>query len=78
MAQPKDNKPVYGLAQDRQDNIVLIQLDAVKSGHLSNEELKAFSSQMLTGATGITFDSLMDNLRSNAKIKLGSAASEMQ
>lgn len=78
LAQPKDNKPVYGLAQDRQDNIVLIQLDAVKSGHLSNEELKAFSSQMLTGSTGITFDSLMDNLRANAKIKLGSAASEMQ
>lgn len=78
LPQPKDNKPVYGMSVDHQDNVVLIRLDSVKSGKMNEEELKAFSSQMLTGSTGITFDSLLSNLRAEAKIKLGSGASDMQ
>lgn len=74
---PQANKPVYGLSEDRQDNIVLIRLNAVKAGQLTAEEQKAFAAQMLTGETGITFEALMDNLRANGKIKLGAAA-EMQ
>ncbi|WP_274865430.1 peptidylprolyl isomerase, partial [Serratia marcescens] len=31
---PQDGKPVYGMSQDRQDNVVLIALDAVKPGTL--------------------------------------------
>ncbi len=78
LPQPKDNKPVYGMSADSQDNVVLIQLDSVKSGHMDDKDLQAFSSQMLTGSTGIIFDSLMSNLRAEAKIKLGSGASDMQ
>lgn len=74
MPHPQTDKPVYGLSADRHDNIELIRLNAVTAGHLSAEQMKAFASQMLTGETGITFDALMDNLRANAKIKLGAAA----
>lgn len=74
MPHPQTDKPVYGISTDRHDNIALIRLNAVTAGHLSAEQMKAFASQMLTGETGITFDALMDNLRDNAKIKLGAAA----
>ena len=30
---PQDGKPVYGMSQDRRDNVVLIALDAVKRAH---------------------------------------------
>lgn len=30
---PQDGKPVYGMSQDREDNVVLIALDAVKPAH---------------------------------------------
>ncbi|CAI0953906.1 Peptidyl-prolyl cis-trans isomerase D [Serratia marcescens] len=73
---PQDGKPVYGMSQDRQDNVVLIALDAVKPGTLPEDEMKTFVGKMEEGATGVSFDSLLASLRKEAKIKMG--ASEQQ
>ena len=70
---PQEGKPVYGMSQDRQDNVVLIALDAVTPGSLSAEEMKTFVSKMEEGATGVSFDSLLASLRKEAKITMGAA-----
>ncbi|CAI0858163.1 peptidylprolyl isomerase [Serratia ficaria] len=70
---PQEGKPVYGMSQDRQDNVVLIALDAVKPGSLPAEEMKTFVGKMEEGATGVSFDSLLASLRKDAKIKMGAA-----
>ncbi|AGB81344.1 parvulin-like peptidyl-prolyl isomerase [Serratia sp. FGI94] len=75
---PQQGKPVYGMSQDRQDNVVLIALDTVKPGALSAEEMKTFSDKMQEGSVGVTFDSLLANLRKDAKIKMGSAEQQPQ
>ncbi|AVJ16527.1 peptidylprolyl isomerase [Serratia sp. MYb239] len=75
---PQQGKPVYGMSQDRQDNVVLIALDTVKPGSLSAEEMKAFGDKMQEGSVGVTFDSLLANLRKDAKIKMGAAEQQPQ
>ncbi|GAA3880994.1 peptidylprolyl isomerase [Gibbsiella dentisursi] len=75
---PQEGKPVYGMSQDRQDNVVLIALDAVKPGTLPENEMKTFAEKMQESATGVTFDSLLANLRTEAKIKMGSAEQSPQ
>lgn len=75
---PQDGKPVYGMSQDRQDNVVLIALDAVKPGTLPEDEMKTFVGKMEEGATGVSFDSLLASLRKEAKIKMGSAEQQPQ
>ncbi|HEJ7202916.1 TPA: peptidylprolyl isomerase [Serratia marcescens] len=75
---PQDGKPVYGMSQDRQDNVVLIALDAVKPGTLPEEEMKTFVGKMEEGATGVSFDSLLASLRKEAEIKMGAAEQQPQ
>ncbi|AIA50065.1 periplasmic folding chaperone [Serratia sp. FS14] len=75
---PQDGKPVYGMSQDRQDNVVLIALDAVKPGTLPENEMKTFVGKMEEGATGVSFDSLLASLRKEAKIKMGAAEQQPQ
>lgn len=75
---PQEGKPVYGMSQDRQDNVVLIALDAVNPGTLPAEEMKTFVSKMQEGATGVSFDSLLASLRKDAKIKMGAAEQQPQ
>ncbi|HGM5306781.1 MULTISPECIES: peptidylprolyl isomerase [Serratia] len=75
---PQDGKPVYGMSQDRQDNVVLIALDAVKPGTLPEDEMKTFVGKMEEGATGVSFDSLLSSLRKEAKIKMGAAEQQPQ
>ncbi len=70
---PQDGKAVYGMSQDPQDNVVLIALDAVRPGTLPADEMKTFVSKMEQGATSVTFDSLLANLRKQASIKMGAA-----
>ena len=70
---PQDGKVVYGMSQDRQDNVVLIALDTVKPGTLPEDEMKLLVSKMQEGAASVTFDSLLANLRKEAKIKMGAA-----
>ncbi|BEL79020.1 peptidylprolyl isomerase [Serratia marcescens] len=75
---PQDGKPVYGMSQDRQDNVVLIALDAVKPGTLPEDEMKTFVGKMEEGVTGVSFDSLLASLRKEAKIKMGAAEQQPQ
>lgn len=75
---PQDGKPVYGMSQDRQDNVVLIALDEVKPGTLPEDEMKTFVGKMEEGATGVSFDSLLASLRKEAKIKMGAAEQQPQ
>ena len=75
---PQDGKPVYGMSQDRRDNVVLIALDAVKPGTLPEDEMKTFVGKMEEGATGVSFDSLLASLRKEAKIKMGAAEQQPQ
>lgn len=75
---PQDGKPVYGMSQERQDNVVLIALDAVKPGTLPEDEMKTFVGKMEEGATGVSFDSLLASLRKEAKIKMGAAEQQPQ
>ncbi|EMI4412624.1 peptidylprolyl isomerase [Serratia bockelmannii] len=75
---PQDGKPVYGMSQDRQDNVVLIALDVVKPGTLPEDEMKTFVGKMEEGATGVSFDSLLASLRKEAKIKMGAAEQQPQ
>ncbi|MGP0879926.1 peptidylprolyl isomerase [Serratia sp. CY71090] len=78
LPRPQDGKPVYGMSQDRQDNVVLIALDAVKPGTLPEDEMKTFVGKMEEGATGVSFDSLLASLRKEAKIKMGAAEQQPQ
>ncbi|MDC9587842.1 peptidylprolyl isomerase [Xenorhabdus sp. XENO-10] len=68
---PKEGKPVYGLAQDELGNAVLIQLDKVVPGSITDEQLKQYMMgyQYQTGASML--ESLIMNLRSEADIKFG-------
>ncbi|AVN32420.1 Peptidyl-prolyl cis-trans isomerase D [Serratia marcescens] len=75
---PQEGKPVYGMSQDRQDNVVLIALDAVKPGTLPEDEMKTFVGKMEEGATGVSFDSLLASLRKEAEIKMGAAEQQPQ
>ncbi|WP_164038807.1 peptidylprolyl isomerase [Serratia marcescens] len=75
---PQDGKPVYGMSQDRQDNVVLIALDAVKPGTLPEDEMKTFVGKMEEGETGVSFDSLLASLRKEAEIKMGAAEQQPQ
>jgi len=71
LAPPKKNKPVYGLSQDRQNNVVLIELLNIIPGKLPKNEMKDFINQMWQSANGITFATLMTNLHQQATIKIG-------
>lgn len=75
---PQEGKPVYGISQDPQDNVVLIALDAVKPGTLPADEMKTFVAKMQEGATGVSFDSLLANLRKDANIKMGTPEQQPQ
>ncbi|MEI7344966.1 peptidylprolyl isomerase [Dickeya chrysanthemi] len=78
MAQPKKDKPSYAVAQDQSGNIVLVVLDAVKPHVLPDAQKKQFGAQIEQSNVGALFDTLMTSLRSQAKIKYGNAAQEVQ
>jgi peptidyl-prolyl cis-trans isomerase D len=75
---PQDSKAVYGMSQDRQDNVVLIALDTVRPGTLPADEIKTFVSKMEESGISITLDSLLANLRKEAKISMGAAEQQPQ
>lgn len=68
---PKDGKLTYGVSTDKDNNVVLVALDAVHAGTLSGEDAKAFSDELVKQTSGIILDSLVNNLRYQAKIKMG-------
>ncbi|MDE9541401.1 peptidylprolyl isomerase [Xenorhabdus bovienii] len=68
---PKDGKSEYGLAQDGLGNAVLIQLDKVVPGSVSEEQVKQYIAGYQYQIGTFMLESLMINLRDDAEIKMG-------
>ncbi|BET95778.1 peptidylprolyl isomerase [Xenorhabdus taiwanensis] len=68
---PKEGKPVYGLAQDELGNAVLIQLDKVVPGSVTDDLLKQYMAGYQYQTGNIMLESLIMNLRDDADIKFG-------
>jgi peptidyl-prolyl cis-trans isomerase D len=68
---PAKDKPVYGVANDMQGNVVLLALDEVKPGDMPAEQKKAMVQGITQNNAQISFEALMANLRKEAKIKMG-------
>ncbi|OTA18394.1 rotamase [Xenorhabdus vietnamensis] len=68
---PKEGKPVYGLAQDELGNAVLIQLDKVVPGSITDEQLKQYMMGYQYQTVTSVLESLIMNLRDEASIKFG-------
>ncbi len=74
LPQPQQGKSSYGMSEDAKGNIVLVALESVTPRKLDDQQRGQFVSQLNQGMTGVTFDALINDLRSDAKIKMGSAA----
>ncbi|MDX7987945.1 peptidylprolyl isomerase [Xenorhabdus sp. 12] len=68
---PKDGKVEYGLAQDELGNAVLVELDKVTPGSISDEQVKQYMDGYQYQTGNIMLESLMLNLRDEADIKYG-------
>ncbi|PHM40048.1 rotamase [Xenorhabdus mauleonii] len=68
---PKDGKAEYGLAQDELGNAVLIELDKVTPGSISDDQVKQYMDGYQYQTGNIMLESLMLNLRDEADIKYG-------
>ncbi len=71
LALPAADKPSYGVANDSNGNVVLLALDEVKAGTVSEEQKNAMEQGITQNNTQIAFEALMSSLRQQAKIKLG-------
>ncbi|HEY0211804.1 peptidylprolyl isomerase [Acerihabitans sp.] len=71
---PQPNASSYGLSDDDQGDIVLVALDKVAPRQLDDQQRGQVVSQLSQGMTGVTFDALLNNLRTEAKIKMGTGA----
>lgn len=78
LAMPGQNKPVYGVSSDMQGNVVIVSLDAVRSGTMPDDQRKAMQDQVAQNNAQIAFEALMSNLRKAAKIKIGDALQQQQ
>ncbi|WP_265498760.1 peptidylprolyl isomerase [Providencia rustigianii] len=70
MTPPIDGKPTYSIAYDKQDNLLVVQLDKVTLGQPTAEELSQLRSQYQAMMSSVVNESLMQNLRANAKIEI--------
>ncbi|HKS32111.1 MAG TPA: peptidylprolyl isomerase [Enterobacteriaceae bacterium] len=75
---PAKDKPVYGVADDMQGNVVVLALDEVKNGTMPEAQKKAMVQGITQNNAQIAFEALMSNLRKEAKIKLGDLAEPQQ
>ncbi|CUX97222.1 SurA N-terminal domain-containing protein [Candidatus Hoaglandella endobia] len=75
LPKPVQGQSSYGLANDKQGNLVLIALDSVKPRQLNDQQHKLFVEQLNQGMISLTFEALLKNLRSTGKIKIGTIAS---
>ncbi|UVK77342.1 MAG: periplasmic folding chaperone [Sodalis sp. Fle] len=70
---PPQDKASYGIASNGQGNIVVVALEKIKPRPLDIQQRTIFINQLRQTMTRIIFDVLLDNLRSEAKIKMGTA-----
>lgn len=76
LALPTKDKPTFGVSNDTQGNVVLLELDEVVSGKMADDQKKALVNGLTQNNAQITFEALMSNLRKSAKIKIGDALSQ--
>ncbi|WP_058911554.1 peptidylprolyl isomerase [Entomohabitans teleogrylli] len=75
---PAKGKPGYGVSNDMQGNVVLLELQEVRSGNMPEEQKTTMVRGITQNNAQIAFEALMDNLRKSAKIKMGSAIEQQQ
>ncbi|PQQ38282.1 peptidylprolyl isomerase [Photorhabdus laumondii] len=68
---PKEGKAEYGLTKNSLDDVVLIQLDKVTPGVVSEEQIKSMTDGYQSEMGNAMLESLLISLREKAKIKLG-------
>ncbi|MTD40832.1 peptidylprolyl isomerase [Erwinia sp. CPCC 100877] len=78
MPLPEKGKPSYGVSTDAKGNMVLMALDEVQTGQMPQEQKKVMVSRMTENNAELAFEALMNNLRKEAKIKLGDAVEQQQ
>ena len=78
LALPAKDKPVYGVANDMQGNVVLLALDEVKAGTMPDAQKKVMVQGITQNNAQISFEALMSNLRKEAKIKTGDIVDPQQ
>ncbi|MCE1680947.1 peptidylprolyl isomerase, partial [Enterobacter hormaechei] len=67
---PKEGKAEYGLTKNSLDDVVLIQLDKVTPGVVSEEQIKSMTDGYQSEMGNAMLESLLISLREKAKIKL--------
>lgn len=78
LQEPQKDKPTFGVSEDLQGNVVLIELQQIKPGKLDDEQMKALTEALEKNQAEITFDSLLASLRQEATIKMGNVVEEGQ
>ncbi|MEK9498068.1 peptidylprolyl isomerase [Photorhabdus sp. P32] len=71
LPRPKEGKVEYGLTKNSLDDVVLIQLDKVTPGVVSEEQIKSMINSYQSEMGNAMLESLLISLREKAKIKLG-------
>ncbi|MCT8351110.1 peptidylprolyl isomerase [Photorhabdus kayaii] len=71
LPQPKEGQAEYGLTKNSLDDVVLIQLDKVTPGVVSEEQIKSMTGVYQSEMGNAMLESLLISLREKAKIKLG-------
>ena len=70
MTKPTEGKTTYKAAKDTKGDVVIIALDKVTDGKLSEEEQKQFAVQIEQAAQVGLQNSLLNALRAKAKIEI--------
>ena len=70
MAKPTEGKTTYKAAKDTKGDVVIIALDKVTDGKLSEEEQKQFAVQIEQATQVGLQSSLLNALRAKAKIEI--------
>lgn len=69
---PAKDKPNYGVANYAEGNMVLLALDRVVAGDVSEAQRKSITQGFAQNDSAVTIEALLRSLRSEAKIKIGS------
>ncbi|KAB7669681.1 peptidylprolyl isomerase [Plesiomonas shigelloides] len=73
LAKPAEGKPAYGISENGEGDVVLVELLGVQS--TPNPELeKIFAQQQLNADMTVTFEAMLASLRADADIKYGNMA----
>ena len=75
---PSKDKPSFGMGNDMQGNVVLLALDEVKAGEMSEAQKKSMIQGITQNNAQMAFEAMMNNLRKAAKIKLGDIIDQQQ